>query len=409
MKTYTVQDGDDLERVSTIAYGSADQAALIKNANPHAIGGLVSGMVLTIPARPDAAPLELPPDVASLKENEVAVTVDGKRFHFWTEVELVRSIDSFDQFTMAAPFEPDNQAFRDVFTPLKFQRAVLHVEGKPLFTGTLLNPTPTFAADGRTASCSGYALAGVLNDATTPPSGDLEFDSMTLRDIATAMAKPFGLLPVFEADPGAALDRVAIGPEERILQFWAKEARQRNLVIGNNELGQPVFRRSTNIPPVQGLQGGASPVLSVSPQFDGQQYFSHITARTPSTIGVDGSQYTVENPHLRGVLRPHVFTADDTLSADSVEAAKAKMGRMFADAIAYRVELAGWKNALGNLWAPNTRVNLLAPSAMVYNETDFLIRRVTLRRTPKQDTATLELVLPGSFEGIVPARLPWDS
>ena len=54
-------------------------------------------------------------------------------------------------------------------------------------------------------------------------------------------------------------------------------------------------------------------------------------------------------------------------------------------------------------------MSLNAPNAMVYGEFEFLIRTVTFHQDAENSSATLDLVLPGSFGGAdTPDRLPWE-
>ena len=353
MKTWTVTASDTLERVSTIAYGTPAQVELLKSANPQVSGGLTVGMVLTIP---ELSVSET--NVPAARENEVAVSLAGKPFRFFTSVAIHRSIDSFDQFSLTAPFEPGVEEFRTPFAPLTFQRAELFVGGQRLYTGTNVNNLPEASVEGRIVTTEGYALAGVLNDCPMPgTSFPIEYDKLTLQAIAIEQAKPFGLTPVFDAEAGAAFDRVAIASGTKVLAFWAKLAQQRKLVVGNDENGQPVFRTETNSPPIQLLEFGKSPVTSIVPEFNPQEYYSHVTVVIPSFLGIgDPVQHTIANPFLQGVTRPLTSQGDDLEPGEEVGVAEAKIGRMFANAIAYRVELAGWRDVKGNLWTPNTTV-----------------------------------------------------
>ncbi len=403
---YTIRDGDTFERVSTIVYGSPTKASALSEANPQTSGGLATGMALNVPEELITGGFQQ--RVSAARDNEVSINLGGARFRFWSTMRLRRSMDQFDTFSLGAPFEPDNAEFRASFVPLAFTRAQIFVGGEQLYTGTNINTPPHVGLDGRTVSSDGYALAGVLNDCTMPgTSFPLEYDSLDLRQIALAMGVPFGLVPSFTADPGPAFERVAITHTTKVLSFWKKLAQQRDLIISNDVFGQPVFQQEATGVAVQILTEGAPPVLEVDVDFQPQQYYSHVTAITPAETGIDGSQYTATNPFLTGVLRPLVFDAPDTFGADAQQTAQAKLGRMFANALSYRVRLAGWRTAAGSLWAPNTLVKLLAPGAMVYSEIDFLIRAVELERNASEDIATLELVLPGSFSGRAPRSLPW--
>ncbi len=410
MKVYTVTAGDTFERISKIAYGTPARVSLIKGANPHASGGLTVGMVLTLPVDPRL--LSAAPRVVASRENEVSVRLNGKPFRFWTAMSIERSIDRFDQFNMQAPFDETKLELREAFRPLSFQRAEIFVGGELLYTGTNVNNTPRAAIDGIAVSVSGYALAGVLNDCPLPTSGSpAEYSFLsTLQDIATEQAAVFGLLPVFTQDAkdvDTSMNGVAIGVGERVLAFWAKLAQQLGIVIGNNAEGQPVFQREVSTPPIQTLEFGKHPVSRVVPELNPQQYYSHVTAVTPSFVGFTGPKHVEINPFLKGVTRPLTFSAGDVLPGKEIDAAKAKFGRMFANAIAYRVDVAGWRDVNGALWAPNTTVRLLAPKAMIYKATKFLIRSVSLLRDSEKDTASLLLVLPGAFFGRAPEVLPW--
>ena len=160
--------------------------------------------------------------------------------------------------------------------------------------------------------------------------------------------------------------------------------------------------------PVAVLRQGIAPVLSVVPFFSPQEYYSHITGLEPVIVGLPGSQFTVKNPRLQGVVRPITFDTPDTLDADVKAAVEAKAGRMFGNMVSYSVTVATWRDPQGAIWEPNTLVTVLAPDAMIYEEYTFVIRSVTFEREGRAETATLNLIIPGSFSGEIPESLPWD-
>jgi len=403
-RTYLVGVGDTFDLISRRSYGSEGFASLIRSANPEASSGLVPGTVLIIPDT-NSLPVSNVPTAAV---DEVAVSINGKRFRFWSTVSLSLSMDTIDRFSLTAPFDPENALFVESFVPMKFAPVSIFVGGVPLFTGTMVDVVPVTDAANSTVSASGYARCGVLNDVAVPAGNDLlEYDGMNLQAVTDAMVAPFGLASTFEAEAGAAYTRIAAQPSERILSFLTKQAKQHTLVLTNDAAGQLLFWQTAPGAPVADLE--ASPVLSVTPNFDPQNYWSSLTAIAPGFIGTDPSQSTLTNPRLPDVLRPMTFTASDTFAGDAPGAAAARLGRMFANAIGYDVELAGWVDPAGALWRPNTRVRLLAPRAMVYNPTEFLIRSVDLAGTPSEGRTRLGLVLPGSFEGQIPERLPWEA
>ncbi len=349
---------------------------------------------------------EVPADDA----DEVALSIDGEVFRFWQEFKLTRTIDAMDTLSFRAPFDSDSPAYRSRFRPLSYQPLAVHVGGAVLFSGTLVNAVPALANDALTVGVSGYSRPGVLRDCTPPISmaDRLEFDDYDLRKIAELLAEPFEVEVVFDAPPGPVFERVGIKPAERVLAFLIKLAQQRGLLVSSTSTGQLLFAApSSQGTPVAQFEEGAAPLLSVSPFFSPQDYYSQITGIEPVLVGTTGSQVTVPNGQLPNVHRPLTFTAPDTEPGTVRKAVEAKAGRMFAQAISYRLEVATWRDQGGSLWEPGALVSLLAPGAMIYSPYVFLIRAVEFHQTDSARTATLDLILPGAFAAELPESLPW--
>ena len=406
---YKVIPGDTFELIARKQYGDESQAQRIANANPGTSEPLVAGTSLAIPVQP-GVPKDAPQQAKANGENEVALLVGGRRFRFWEGMAITRSIDAMDTLEITAPFEEDQQAFREAFRPFTYKLAEVTVGGNPLFTGTLVGIDPILSGERRTVGVSAYSLPGVLNDCTAPASAyPLEFTEQGVRDIAKALTAPFGLAVSFDVEQGAVFDIVAADVDEKVLRFLTKIAQQRNLIISSTTGGALLFQQSVGAgDPVGTLSQGSSPVVSVVPSFDPQNYYSHVTGIDPVTVGLEGSQFTVKNEKLTSVVRPITFKAPDTSGGSTKAAVEAKAGRMFGSAVSYSVGVSTWRDSNGNLWAPNTTVKLQAPGAMIYNPYEFLIRSVVFSKNTTSETATLTLVLPGAFSGQAPETLPWD-
>ena len=408
---HTVITGDTFAGIARIKYGTETQALRISSANPGATEPLVAGTTLIIPSLPNS-PKNISQQTQGEK-NEVALLIDGKRFRFWQNISITRSIDAMDTLAFTAPFQDDKAEFRTTFKPFSFKSGVVTVSGEPLFTGTLVGIDPTIAEKQKILAVSGYSLPGVLNDCTAPASVydkiGLETDKQTLKEIATTMATPFGLGVLFTADAGPVFKRVEIQPTAKILGFLTKLAQQQNLIISSSENGELLFQQSIKTgKPVAVLQQGTAPVLSVIPLFDPQNYYSHITGIDPALVGTDGGQFTVKNSRLSNVIRPFTFKATDTEGGGIKKATEAKAARMFANTVSYSLTVPTWRDPSGKLWQPNTTLKLQAPGAMIYSSYEFLIRSIEFNRNSNSETATLNLVLPGAFSGELPKALPWD-
>jgi len=407
--TYNVITGDTFESISRKKYGTQNEAQRIANANPGAAQPLVAGVTLIIPILPDA-PQNLRQSASSVTPDEVAVLIQGSRFRFWNEIRITRSIDTMDTVEFGAPFDSQAPGFRESFRPFSFKPVVITVGGSALFTGTMVAVSPVVENGQKIVSVSGYSLPGVLNDCTPPASAfPLEFNELGLQEIATSLAAPFGISVEFKADQGPIFERVACEPGQRVLTFLTELAKQRNLIISSSPLGALVFLQSSQGGgSVANFAQGSAPLLSVTPFFSPQEYYSHITGIEPVIVGLEGSQFTVKNPRLLGVIRPLTFKAPDTEDSDVLATVEAKAGRMFANMVSYSIRLATWRDPSGDLWQPNTAIKLIAPDAMIYKEYEFIIRSIQFEQDSKTQTATLNLVMPGAFSGKIPESLPWD-
>lgn len=340
---------------------------------------------------------------------EVALRIAAQRWLAWEDFELTVSIDRPATVGFVAPFEPERPGFREAFAPLAFTPVSVSIEEEVVFNGTLVDITPRRTSDERTVEVAGYSFPAVLVDCTPPANAfPLELNGLKLSRIAETLVASFGLDVVLEGDEGAAFRRVAVKPDQAIFSFLTELAQQRGLVIADTPSGALRFLTSAAPgSPVAALRENQPPLLSVEPRFAPQQYFSEVTAIAKTRAGRTGQSYTVANPFLTNEARPHTFVLGDTDDPDLPTAARAKLGRMLGNALTVTVELPTWRHPGGALWWPNQTILLEAPGAMIYRETEFLIRDVSLRQTAEAQIAKLEVVLPGAFSGEVPESLPW--
>lgn len=369
--------------------------------------------------------------MADIQNEIVELEVGGVRLSHWADLEIKLSTDSFDTIAFTVPFDPARKEMRELFQPFSYKPIKVLLNGDNLFTGTMIGVDPGFDANAGTVQITGYAQPGVLEDCTAP-SGlgrkgrrgatgavPLAFNKATLRDIALQLCEPFGLVCEFRGDVGVPFEKVSIGLEEKIHKFLTELAKQRGLVLTNNVDGSLLFWQSIKrgVPVVQLVQG-VPPLTGVQAAFSPQDYFSEITGYAAARRRKKGSVYTYVNPWLGSGIddgsgpinqhRPNSCKFDDTEKGDAPAATRAKVGRMFANMASWVTEpLPTWRDPDGKLWDPNTSMTLLAPGAMIYKETELLIRDVVLKCSKDALTAVLGLVLPGAFSGEIPDTLPW--
>jgi prophage tail gpP-like protein len=347
------------------------------------------------------------PEAVSVKH------IDGRTFGQWSEIDLSIGIDSYRCASLTGPFDPDRKDMRAAFEPLSFPPVTVEIGDELFLTGKVNDVAPSVDAQqstvGVTAYSTAYWLTVICAPAELPP---FEFNNLDLKQIAFVVAgHSIGLVVNLDGAPGAKFHRVKCERDAELHGFLADLALQRGFVVSDTASGDLLFRsEGPTGSPVARLKG--QPIGKVSAQFQPDKWFSHITGRACKRAGTqNGSKYTQINKLYRSSFpRHHCASVGDTGSADVPRATKATVGRMVASVATYTVEdLPTWRDPSGNLWQPNTTIMITAPGAMIYKETELLIRSVRFKQRGDEETATLELVLPGSFGGTQPKALPWDS
>jgi prophage tail gpP-like protein len=423
-RVHNVASGDTLGAISIRYLGTFAKWQKIVEANPQLNGRrtasdgsplIYPGDVLIIPE--DKTERQISPQTAQIimlsdKEQDISIIIDGKKFTGFTGYEINMPCDSFDTFSFSAPFDIAVKDLKDTIIPFAFKECTVYYEGKLLFKGELLTPDPELQAESIEITLQGYPLCGILNDCTVPPSKyPAEYHNLTIQNIAEQITEAYGIKTVFNDGPGDPFAEVACEPNEKVLSFLLKLAQQRKLLFTNDEDGRLIFFKAKKENAYMTFKEGKLPLISIAPQFNGQGFYSHLTgfAKTDSVNQL--SPYTYENKYLikKGKMRHNTIIIDDAeTSTDLENAVKAHAGRMFADCVSFSLKCEGHKNGDGKLFKKGMTVCVEAPGAMITRQTNFIARNIKLLRDETGKTATIDLVLPGSFTDELPEVLPWE-
>lgn len=412
---YTTIQGDTFESIARKVYGDDLKAQSIASANPGATEPFLDGVELVVPDDPDAPQNSV--QESDSNPDEMGILIDGKRFRFWESFSITRSIDSVSTAAFSCPFDHDKSELRDIFKPFSYKDVTVSVGGMRLFTGTLVDVVPNVESKRKTISASCYSKPGVLSDCTAISAK--EYSDQTLLEIARFECDPFGIDVESRIENSPKFERVAVPPTKKFMAFLADLASQRGIIIadtpeGNLVIWEAVDKGNT----VATLRQGSSPLVSVTPKFNPQQYYSVITVIQPVSFGSESTADIIGNPFGGGAFRPITFESKDTQDAEIKNVSESKLSRMLANAVSYVVNVSTWRDPQGELWEPNTTIKLNAPDAMIYSDYEFLIKKVVFSASKNSRTASLELVLPESYKraddpasgyGItIPLSLPWD-
>jgi prophage tail gpP-like protein len=424
-RAHRVIQGDTLSALSVRYLGTASKWRSIADSNPQlanrktAIDGsplIFPGETLIIPddetRKPVSAVTRKTIVLSKDAEQDVSIVIGGKKFTGFTGYEINLSYDSFDTFSFTAPYDRDNAELRETILPFAFKSCEVFYENHLIFKGTLLTPDPELTASASEITLKGYPLCGVLNDCMVPPGKyPLQCMGINMKGIADAACEPYHIPVIFDGAVGADFTEVSIEPTDKILDFLSKLSKQRDLLFTNTEKGELLFFHAKSGRSFASFVEGKLPLISVKPKFSAQQFYSHITGYNKTDAEYPTVSYTFENKYLinKGILRHQAITIDDAETSSDVESAvKSYAGRMFADCVAFDLECEGHVNEKNELFEKGMTVCVNAPGAMINRDTNFIARNVKLKRDTAGKTATLTLVLPGSYTGELPEALPWE-
>jgi len=341
----------------------------------------------------------------------VRINVAGNVVQGVDDFSLTLGMDTISTFQWSAPFDPEDAKQRSIYRPFAFAETVVTIGGKTELTGYLVDSKPEMTPQSFRVAGGGYAMPGILADCTAPVGAlPIAFKDATIGQIAKTLCDPFGVTIDDQIKSKEKLKKVKFEPSSKILEQLVDLSKDLNILFSNNSRGDLVMWRAiASGDSVATLRYGSNPMTGITPTYSPQEIYSEVTGLRAVRVRSKTSASKTAFPRLvgDGVFRPFCFGVEK--GNDPEVATSSACARMAANAASYTAEVCTWRDKNGNLWKPNTIVTLYAPGIFVYREFDFLLRTVTFNQKGDSETASLELVLPGSFaETVMKDGAPWE-
>ena len=276
-KNYTVVTGDTLSGIAARVYGSFGLWTRIWDANQTRIQSgdpelIQPGEVLFIPILPER---QLPPaQNGGRDQDQLYIEIAGREF--LPDVGVIfRNLDTVvNEFRGSIPWVPGVDVELDrLITPYSYTPAVASLGNERLAKG-LIYKVETSLEGGEVARLIGFTpTADIFDSKLKPP---FEFTAITLEDLITKLVDPLGIKTIFEADTGAAFQRVTAGEGDSIFSFLNKLAGQRSVLLSCDSEGNLLVTKA-NIDgiPVGTLEEGVTKgVKGWGSAFDGRKRFN---------------------------------------------------------------------------------------------------------------------------------------
>jgi prophage tail gpP-like protein len=394
-RKHVVVKGDTLRDLSIEYYGTPYQwrriftASNFKSKDPDLI---YPGEIAIIPDLASKIKQKLKPikKINVDDPNQVTLLVNDRFYTGWNANSIKRSIDNCsDGFSIDFPWDPDDEQFRNDFKPFEYQEVRLYIGNDLILNGRLDVIKPVLDIEARELNVQGRTITAVLID-TSIETYPLQYRNQSLKQIAEAIIEPYGLGVSYEVEGAGTFKKVIADNGQTPFDFLNDLANKKGILISSTLEGElRFFRANANGKPVTSLIEGEGVFVGGAIAYNGVNRFSSYTAIAQSRGGKTSIKRTVKDDSI-DVYRPKIFEASDTESGNVQDAASWERSTALADSIEDEI------------------VSVKAPSLMICNETNFLIKDVEYTNDIDEGkVANLSLVLPQAFTLDFPKVFPW--
>lgn len=327
----------------------------------------------------------------------IAIRVAGREFGGWTGARVVRSIEA-----LAGSFELDaTERWAGGSWPLgEGDSCEVVVNGQPVVTGWIDARDRAFGASMHSVGVRGRDRAGDLVDCSVVLDR-WEFADTPVLTLAQRLCEPYGITVALQ--PGlvvAALPKkYSVDPGDTVANALENLCRTAAVLPVSDGLGGLVLTRAGTAPAPADLVEGVN-LLGGRSSFDwtgrARRYLVLGThkgsdALNGAALRIQGDAYDLEARAGRTiVVRPE----GNVTAAQAQARAQWEAITRAARSEVVTVDVQGW-SASGQVWTPNTRANVRAPSLGV--DGSMLITQVELTRDSAGTRASLTLKRPDAF------------
>lgn len=381
-------------------------SALPGGTSPSGSFGTIRG-----PSSPDAAIIARP---QAPRDDRVRLRIGDRDWETWTECRITRGIER-----LAADFSctvSERRIGAEGGRPWQvrmFDPCEVRIGEDLVLTGHVDAVQPMVEATQHVVRIAGRSRTADLIDCQSEVEGG-EFRNSDLAAIARAVAQPFGVQVVAEADVGAPFDLVAMEKTETVFAFLERLARLRGVLLTDDPQGRLVIARADSGAAAGRLVQGDR-VLAAQGDLNGGSRFSKyiVLGQSGSLAAVAADPGTGEpeppgggdQPAVVGTAadsvvpryRPRVITGEQQMTAaEAAERARWEAAYAAGRSVRARITVPGWRQDDGTPWAINRTIPVTLPFLQI--DRTLLIASVTfvLSRTEGRRTV-LELGPPEGF------------
>lgn len=303
-----------------------------------------------------------------------------------------------DQWTASVPWDHGiDLNFDESTKPFGYQKAEVFVGGEKKITGFLYDVLQVSDADGRRKELTGFSKTIDIVDSNAIPP--YQQSNVTLKQRAEKLLEPFSDISIKiqeGLDIGGIFKRVVIKNDETIFTHLQNLAKQRGVILSNDEEGDLILlNANVNSAPVGTIEENVTPSsFSYMINFKGSERFSEYKciSKTPKKQSV-----TIEKDDNVKRYRLKTFIADTSTAGEIKKAAIWRKNKSIADAFTNDFPVIGFRNPSGEIWKLNTIITIKSATMSISNGFNLLIRSLQFDQDPNGYLTTLGVIPPEAY------------
>lgn len=233
------------------------------------------------------------------------------------------------------------------------------------------------------------------------------FANLSLKDIAERLARPFGIDIVCDVDTGRPFPNVSVQNGEEPWKLIERLARQRRLLITDDEEGRLVITRLGRERAKDVVKHPDGGWVKITGGRDLKERFSHYIVKAQAGgewAGVAAAGAAAALSHAEGRFtdpgvpryRPKLIVSESAgNSGGALERAEWDMRRRIGKSLKISCERIGWRQSDGTLWRPNLLTRATVP--FLDCDTDMAVGEVTWSKAADGTRCAISLHPPDAF------------
>lgn len=331
--------------------------------------------------------------------SRLKLQIGGNNFEGWKSVRIMRTIERPSgtfSLTIAERWESANDAPPQIVAG---DACKVMINDDLVLAGFVDDALPSYDARTHAIKVSGRSKAADLVDCGQQAQ---EWKERNLLQIATDLAKPYGIAIRADADVGKPFVSQAIEPGQTAYEFLEKLARQRGVRFISDADGTLVITRAGTKRIKTPLQLGVN-IRSASGRFSVREryYKTTVMGQRPGTdwnnTDAAAQQQASEIDKDVRTVREQVVLAENAVDIDDCRRrAKWQRNTAYGKGHALTYTVSGWHHDAG-LWEPNTLVTVIDPWMRLDSEV-LLISNVQYLLDKEGERTEMQLMPPEAFE-----------